>query len=801
MKNLTLFRKLARRQGGAVLISMLVFIAIGAIILAPVLNYIGTGLISGRLFQDKADQIYTADAGIEDGLWQIRNDNLSTVLTSPSAYDRYDYATNWDYHLTTTERVNNYDVDILIGNEWIPYGLDEPDSADAKIAIEGQGGNPPKMIVSGQVTARVDNGDGTSRFTFQISLSYFPAAGDSLEVSSLGIWIPSGFSYIANSISLQDGSGSDYVPTGVTSYPHKGSAALVWGFNSVPFEDLKAVDNTKIPMVCKVTIQADGPTNRSLEAVSWLNTNTNLGGGLNYAWDADTSVYYINSTAGGTTTQIDAYAIQSKVRELSSSINGDYIAIGNSLMRDTDGDIYDRDTLDAESSATAAGIPQDALVEAAYLYWSGSFNNAETQLRVPTADGDTSGTWNTAPTWDDVDETSAVDTNYMTGTTDGGGYKLYTFPAFAIPAGAVINDLTIFMRAKDISSGPNNILQSIKVGGTRYNTVATSRNPSMSWQTYSYSYLINPATLLPWTVADINGSGSNPLQQFGVYSGDLYPDIRVSMVYAQVNYLIADTTATLKINGTQVYFDAGGNPTQGAGTLTADSSDVVVGLSQGGTFYVFYSSKKDVTALVRAYSTKAPDPSNNRPGNGVYSVGGVDADTNNELAFAGWSLIIIYSSPQTKGHQLYLFDTMFTSVQNSNVDFDHDGNPGGTISGFIVPPPVTGEVYAAKLTAFIGEGDDHYNGDDLVFNGTALWDGTEGESWTDVWNGQSVGMTAQGVDVDTFYVTWASNLLTPGTSSAQIDLNTDTDFWQVVYIIISFRSSVTSGGAITYLIH
>ena len=72
---------------------------------------------------------------------------------------------------------------------------------------------------------------------------------------------------------------------------------------------------------------------------------------------------------------------------------------------------------------------------------------------------------------------------------------------------------------------------------------------------------------------------------------------------------------------------------------------------------------------------------------------------------------------------------------------------------------------AAKLTCFVGEGDDFYNGDYLAFNDTKLWDGTNtgGSSEmspNDVWNETSLGMSAGGVDVDTFVVEWDDGLQT-----------------------------------------
>jgi hypothetical protein len=396
-----------------------------------------------------------------------------------------------------------------------------------------------------------------------------------------------------------------------------------------------------------------------------------------------------------------------------------------------------------------------------------------------------------------VDETVPNDADSITGVSDG--YCLFDFTNFNIPLGSKVDTLTVFARVADLTSGTNNIRGSIRIGSTNYN--AASIDPGSSFDTLAFEWSENPATTNPWTVSEINA-----LSQFGVYSNDLNPDVRVSMIYAQVSWR-PDISVIFEIDGVQSYFDTDGvTPLQGSGQIVANPANGVDKIQIKTTPEksgddIFYSVKKDVTALVKAFSADADlGPGVNRPGNGTYTVGGVDATTMDEYSYAGWSLIIIYSSPLTKGHQLYLFDTMFTSVDYSNQDFDYDGSPGGLISGFIVPEPVAGETEAARLTVFVGEGDAHYSGDELHFEGDALSDGTGGGS-TNVWNGQSTTLAAAGVDIDTFSIAWADNLLIPGQSSTQIDLYTDEDTWELIYMIISFRSSVTSGGAITYLIH
>jgi hypothetical protein len=551
---------------------------------------------------------------------------------------------------------------------------------------------------------------------------------------------------------------------------------------------------------------------------------------------------------------------------------------------------------------------------------------AQNQTRVPTADGDSNGTWTPNPAFGNVAKTTQNDTTYMTGTTDAGGNKTFTFSSFTLPDGAPITDLRIYIRAKRLgTSGTANIRTRIKVNGSYYNGSSNSLN-SNSFNTYSTTYSKNPNTGLDWTVDDVNGIGLNPLQQIGVYSNDLNPDALVSMVYALVNYtrpydagdalyfslssdsgshfsgniqafhaddtsiptakpssanfsyiipsqyltsafkirfyldgfdaaqmycylddiklsvMNPDNSVQFKIDSNWVYYNSTGYPSNSTTSqdLIADTSQVLPNITGSGTPHGFsYACYSDVTALVQKYSAKSPDPALNHPGHATYTVGGVGVtgDTGDEWSYAGWSLILIYSSTETRGHQLYLFDKfIYSDMDTANgldVDFDDDGQPGGTITGFIVPAQIGNETNAATITCFVGEGDECYSGDFLAFNtdvsyrthpkdipmGDKLWDhtnSTQPSSSDDpgnpsrqpnnsgtpnnVWNSKSLGLSAQGVDVDTFYVPWSSGKLNQGETSARIELFTRTDSWNLVYIILSFRSKTTSGSTISYLI-
>ena len=184
-----------------------------------------------------------------------------------------------------------------------------------------------------------------------------------------------------------------------------------------------------------------------------------------------------------------------------------------------------------------------------------------------------------------------------------------------------------------------------------------------------------------------------------------------------------DPSVFFKIDGEFVYFDGSGNPqTESTANheIFADVPQFLPTLSGGYS----YACRKDVTDLVLAY-TQDDDglPGNDgdetndiyHPGIATYTVGDVGGSFGDQLSHAGWSLVLVYSSPTTRGHYLFLYDN-FTfawgeddaNANNDSLDFDNDGQCGGTVSGFIVPEPLPGEQAtgnAAKMTMFVGEGD------------------------------------------------------------------------------------------------
>jgi len=748
-------KKLIKDETGQVMILVLILLVVGGLIIAPLLSYMGTGLIVSEAHEEMAADFYAADSGVEDGLWQIKYDHLEEKLPDYDPYDFDIFGTVYDY--PEPLYVNDRSVAVSIENIWIPKDIAPSSKNEARDIIEAG-----KLIIVGSVS-------GTN--AYQIKIYYYKDEDDAdLEVTELGIWLPPGFNYVEESSNLEDDELAPYYPSSVEITPHKGGEAVVWNFTpDFLFADLPGVNPLEQPMESVITFQFTGPSGKSPEALSWIITDEVSD--IPYTWDADTKVYKITSEAyrdvsEPPNTTVEAYTSKCEIRKLGSAIGGDYRAIGATLMIDEDpwNEPPIRDTLLTESSAVVNDIPADAEVEAAYLYWSAWLDSGSTGQIIWEDDcSDFDPNWNPSIDWNE----SSIYTAFY-GHDYGGDGTLLMKNSLNLSSYSG-ETVTASWRNWNYSSWrqeSNDCLQYGFYDGSNwdwYDDLGICGDIGTS--PVNYSVIIPDAYLASTFKIGFR------IQNYGGYNEYIYIDnVNISVQTAT----IADTTAIFKIDGTQVSFDGDGLPQTG-GEITASEWSLLE--NEPGEYS--YSCYLDVTQLVRTFSDEGDY--GNYPGNATYTVGGVDADTGNEWSYAAWSLLVIYSSSETKGHQLYLYDDFVYSGMHTNVDFDGDGEPGGTISGFLV----------------VGEGDDYYNEDYLIFEGTALSDGI---TTSDVWNSWSLGLAEDGIDIDTFYVTWISGLLEPGDSSAQIDLPTETDSWNLVYIILSFRSEITTGGTITYLV-
>ncbi len=753
-------------QSGYTMIVVVILLLLGSIMVSPLLLRMSTGLKTGLLFESKTQELYAADAGVNDGFWTLKEDKLATRITG---YEDYDWSTVWQYDLP--RQVNGRDVRVSIENVWVPdydpatLGLNDDDLE----AIIQQG----KLVVAGTVA-------GSS--SYKIKITFIPDAGEELLVETVGIWLPSGFTYDAGSSNLET-IGEDYYSVPVVT-PHNGGQSVLWSFPSVPLESFPGVNPGDPTLVTEITFDyTPVRAGASLSAVPLITTS-----GISdsrFSWSADVKVYKITATCGDT--EVEAYSIDNELRALISAIDGDYRAIGNTLMVQGGGlDWRIRYQLLSESDATANDIPADAQVSAAYLYWSGWFEEAMTQTIFADNCSDF-GSWSNGSDW--VVSSGRFSAHHY---SDADGQRYLTMDS-SLDLSPYASG-TVAIGWQQWEAGALEAEDKLQFrfsgdGGSSWGDPITAFSDDIGSWPQDYSYIIPDEYLsddfrVQFYAPGWEGAGSGGEER-----------CYIDNIAVEQSVLTADTSVVFEIDSTQVYLD-GGVPIQGAQEIVADSYQVINNFDYGNPHGYSYSSFKDVTALVRAFTTEGAN--GNYPGNATYTVGNVSADTGDHWSYAGWSLLLIYTSGDTQGHRIYLYDDFLYCDHDTNLDFDQDGNPGGIISGFLVPAPISGEVNAAQVTCFVGEGDDMWNFDSLVFNGTALSNAASPAN--DVWNGDSPGLSAPGVDIDTFDITWASSLLEPGDSTAQVDITTETDIWNLVYIVLSFRDESSSSGAMHYTI-
>jgi hypothetical protein len=95
--------RLIRDEKGAALAMALMLLLIGGLITAPLLSYLGTGLLAGEVYEARTAELYAVDAGIEDAIWKIQKKD-GYLPCSPGSPPR-------NYTITD---INDRNVDITI---------------------------------------------------------------------------------------------------------------------------------------------------------------------------------------------------------------------------------------------------------------------------------------------------------------------------------------------------------------------------------------------------------------------------------------------------------------------------------------------------------------------------------------------------------------------------------------------------------------------------------------------------------------------------------------------------------------
>jgi len=705
-----------RDEKGQALVLTLIFLLVGMIILTPLLNFMGTGITGGRVYEQKVDEIYAADAGVEDALWHIRYDQIEDLLVD-EGYDEYDYSIPCSYPDDYDMVVNDNDVGVTIQNIWIPKDIPDPSPptpSEARQIIEDE-----NLIIIGYPSS--------TESTYEIKVVYdwdTTQERDALKAETIGIWLSPGFEY--------DGDCSlvgYYYDENVSLY--KGGYAVVWDFASVPLKELGTTDD---PMVITFTFKYTGPEGQLPELVSsWIDTSGVTG--ITYAWDDSIRLYKIVSEAGGV--EIEAYGAKTKFRKLKSTISSDYTVAGNNLMEATGSgsDSYYRNRLYAEMDSTtqliglesipessivpAGCIPEEAIIEDVYLYWTGWIDYhycteewvCRWVFRWP-------GGWQEECGWE--------------GSWD-------TIPDLRYPSSPTEENLTTLVE----ESAKVNI---VKFDVDNYAQTITADK----WQTANTD--------------DCSGAADS-----WAYS-----------CFADVTDLLVSGNLTV-----QEYIEEA-MKSDGAGdvTFTVGHADEVRGVQRpdpgSDTYYFELYGDGQSTGYPLA------TPAHKYPGEHNYQ-------NRYQWTHSSWSLIIFYRSPALKQRQLYLFDDLRYISHSGGGD-----NPEFSISGFLAPP-VLSEEDKSHLTYLVGEGDAHYWDSSIEVNEMYLSDPPD-NPWNNVFNSYSNALPeldrdTDGVDIDTFEL--PDGCIMPYDTQAKVTLITEQEIYVLVYIVLSFRSDLTTGGIIT----
>ena len=399
--------KLTRNKKGQALIIVLILMLLGGLIIAPLLAYISTGIKVGKeVFENKMYEFYAADAGVDDALWYLQSDVRLGAKFDASHYTNPNWTVDdipWPIEYELGDLMNEKGVAVTIDRVWLlgnlPPSLGLPVSQPAK----GSSANANDYwTVVGAV-----NIDNTTNYIVDITTN----ESASINVDHIGVWLPQGYSYVTGSVKINGvaigGAGDTLhlVKNPTSSIPHCGGTALIWDYSGRTFKQLSDIappppgggvtPAEKFPPSVRLSFNYAGGEAKGF--FPWIK----LADGR-IAWDTEAGIYHVQSLATkpgaeeGTT--VEAYAPRGLVRYtsgsggVSSSIQGDYLAIGNSLMTEC----WWRHTVSgrtvtepgppcnysctyncrgkyySESSATvnSNAAPSDAKIEKAYLYWT-----------------------------------------------------------------------------------------------------------------------------------------------------------------------------------------------------------------------------------------------------------------------------------------------------------------------------------------------------------------------------------------------------------------------------------------------
>ena len=393
-------------KGQAILIVLSLLLLVSLIVTAT-LTYVGVSIKTNQTYLNDTNGTYAAESGIQDGIWQMMNqsssdlalgllDTASSQSTIQVPYSDYDFNDDgWTYQLAgSSNPINGDSVNVNVKNVWVPLVDDNNPSwipTESNLLTYGTI-NPPSLTEANSIvnnTVLTVTGGVSNVPHYTVNISYTSATA--LFVTSIGVWLPQGFTYNNGSSNLQNSVSHAWLYSTEQVLNCAGNEAVVWTFQpgGMTFSSLiSAMGQTGSTLAIQfnyTTTQQKLP-----QALAWVTDTANAAFPYAYTWNADVKVHDLTSTVGDT--EVEAIVPKAETRSLGSAMSGDYVAAGASLMKissnpsvtpQNDSDVSGtRYYLLPDSSSIVSTIPADSNVEGAYLYWTGWYNY--TSMPAPT---------------------------------------------------------------------------------------------------------------------------------------------------------------------------------------------------------------------------------------------------------------------------------------------------------------------------------------------------------------------------------------------------------------------------------
>lgn len=160
------------------------------------------------------------------------------------------------------------------------------------------------------------------------------------------------------------------------------------------------------------------------------------------------------------------------------------------------------------------------------------------------------------------------DTSYLHNSLN---VETFAVPGANVPAGSVINSVTLFAVARGTASGAN--IQLVVENGGAPNSSGNSNALTTSYATYSRAMTVNPLTGNPWTVSEVNAWTT----RFGVQTANGAATPRITQLSVKVDYTAPPASSGCQL-GVDLSWDGGTSwTTEKTATLTDTEASYTFG--------------------------------------------------------------------------------------------------------------------------------------------------------------------------------------------------------------------------------